>query len=132
MDAFLAPCWRKVDMYVSLAQASTSTTAMTDNINAHNVNTKRSERQPSESRLRPFVLFNYDMKRAGEASSHPATRLPPLRGNGDHLKQCLRAALEAGTDAEIPDRDMYMLFDGSRPGLKPQLFPGSQRPMEPC
>ena len=50
--------------------------------------------------------------------------MPPLRGNGDHLKQCLRAALDAVTDAEIPDRDMYTLFDGSRPGLKPQLLAG--------
>ena len=98
MDAFVAQCWRKVDMYASLAQESTSTTAMPAHIKAHNVNTKRSERQPSESKLRSFVLFNYDMKCAGEASAHPSTHVPPLRGKGDHLKQCVRAALDAVND----------------------------------
>jgi hypothetical protein len=44
-------------MYVSLAQESTSTTAMMDMIKAHNVNTKRSERQPSETKLRSFTIF---------------------------------------------------------------------------
>jgi hypothetical protein len=122
MDAFVAQCWRKVDMYVSLAQGSTSTTAMMDRIKARNVNTKRSERQPSETKLRSFILFNYDMNCAKEASAHPITRVPPFRGNGDHLKQCLRAALDAVNDAEIPDRDVYMLFDGGWPNLKTQLL----------
>ena len=54
------------------------------------------------------------MKCAGEASAHPATRVPPFRGNGDHPTQCLRVALDAVGDAEIPERDMYMLFGGGR------------------
>jgi hypothetical protein len=50
--------------------------------------------------------------------------VPPFRGNGDHLKQCMRVALDSVGDAEILDRDMYMLFDGGRPGLNPQLLAG--------
>ena len=57
MDAVVAQCWRKVGMYVSLAHESTSTTAMLDRIKAHSVKTQRSERQPSETKLRSFVLF---------------------------------------------------------------------------
>ena len=75
-------------------------------------NKLRIEKQPSDPKLRSFVLIVYDLKCAGEASSHPATRVPPLRGNGDHLKQCLRAALDAVGDAEIPERDMCLIFDG--------------------
>ena len=73
----------------------------------------RIEKQPSDPKLRRFVLIVYDLKCAGEASSHPATRVPPLRGNGNHLKQCLRAALDAVGDAEIPERDMYLIFEGA-------------------
>ena len=61
------------------------------------------------------------MKCVGEASAHPATRVAPLRGNGDHLEQCPRVALDAVDDADIADCGMYMLFDGGRPGLKTQL-----------
>ena len=109
---------------MSLAQESTSTTVMTEKIKAHSLNTKRSESQPSESKLRSFAHSNYDMQRAGEASAHPSTRVPPIRGNSDHLKQCARAALDAVDDTEILDRDMYMLFDGGRPGLTTQLLAG--------
>ena len=35
-----------------------------------------------------------------------------------------RAALDAAGDTEIPDRDMYTLFDGGRPGMKTQLLAG--------
>ena len=97
---------------------------MTDKIKAHNVNTKRSERQPSESKIRSFVLFKYDTRCAGEASAHRSTRAPQLRGNNDHLKQRVRAALDAADDTEIPDRDMHMLFDGGRSGLKTHLLAG--------
>ena len=57
MDACVAQCWHKVNMYASLAQESTSTTAMMDRITAHSVNTKRSERQPAEAKLRSFIPF---------------------------------------------------------------------------
>ena len=64
------------------------------------------------------------MKCAVEASAHPATRVAPLRGTGDHLKQRMRVALDVVDDAEILDRDMYTLFDGGRPGLQTQLLAG--------
>ena len=54
MDAFVAQCWRKVDMYVTLAQYSTSTTAMTDNntttstLNGQSANLQSQSSGPSE------------------------------------------------------------------------------------
>ena len=106
-------CWRKVDTYVELFHESSDVAAMTDRLKTTAVNKLRIEKQPQDAKLRRFVLIVYDLKSAGEASSHPATRVPPLRGNGDHLKQCIRAALDAVGDGEIPDRDMHLIFDGA-------------------
>jgi len=129
INNYVTQCWRKVDTYIELLHESSDVTGTTDRLKATAVNKLRIVRQPTESKLRRFVLIVYDLKCAGEASSHPATRLPPLRGNGDHLiKQCLRAALDAVDDADIPDRDMYMIFDGGRPGLKGQLLSGFVAP----
>mgnify|MGYP007045148110 CR=1 FL=1 len=128
IDGFVAQCWRKVDTYVDLFHETSDAAAATDRLKTSAANKLRIEKQPDDTRLRRFVLIVYDLKSAGEASSHPATRAPPLRGNGDHLKQCLRAALDAVGDAEIPDRDMYLIFDGGRPGLKPQLLSGFVAP----
>ena len=132
MEAYVAQCWRKVDTCVELIQESSDVSAMTDRIKATAVNKMRADRQPQESKLRRFVCIVYDLKSASEASSHPATRLPPLRGNGDHLKQCLRAALDAVDADDIPDRDMYLIFDGGRTGLKSQCSAGSRRRMAPA
>ena len=128
VDGFVAQCWRKVDTYIDLFQEQSDIAAMTDRLKTTAANKLRIEKQPSDPKLRRFVLIVYDLKCAGEASSHPATRVPPLRGNGDHLKQCLRAALDAVDDAGVPERDMYLIFDGGRPGLKPQLLSGFVAP----
>ena len=128
IDGFVAQCWRKVDTFIELFHETSDIAAMTDRLKTTAANKLRIEKQPSDPKLRRFVLLVYDLKCAGEASSHPQTRVPPLRGNGDHLKQCLRAALDAVGDAEIPERDMYLIFDGSRPGLKPQLLSGFVAP----
>lgn len=128
IDVFVAQCWRKVDTYIDLFHEKSDIAAMTDRLKTTATNKMRIEKQPSDPKLRRFVLIVYDLKCAGESSSHPATRVPPLRGNGDHLKQCLRVALDAVDDAEIPERDMYLIFDGGRPGLKPQLLSGFVAP----
>ena len=124
VDGFVAQCWRKVDTYITLFQEKSDIAAMTDRLKATDANKFRIEKQPKDPNLRRFVLIVYDLKCAGEASSHPSTRVPPLRGNGEHLKQCLRAALDAVTvgGAEITERDMYLIFDGGSRGLKTQLL----------
>ena len=118
----MAQCLREVVTYASLAQDSTIITAMMDHNTAHNVNAKWSDRQTTESKLRVFVLFNYVMQRGGEASARPSTRVQPLRGNGDHPKQCPRVALDFVDDTDIYDSGMYMLLDGGRRGLNTLLF----------
>ena len=124
LDQFVAACWRKVDMYVDLIQESSDIGGMTDKLKATAVNAMRKEPQAQDASLRRFILIVYDLKSAGEASSHPSTRVPPLRGNGDHLKGCLRVALDAIDGGEICSRDMFMLFDGGSHGLKPRLLSG--------
>jgi hypothetical protein len=124
-EACVAQCWRRVDTYVDLIQESSDVVAMTDRLKATEVNKLRLVHQHVDTKFRRFILCVYDLKSAGEASSHPATRVPPLRQNGDHLKQCLRVALDSVDEgAEINDRDMYMIFDGGRTGLKGILLAG--------
>jgi hypothetical protein len=71
-------------------------------------------------------MINYDLKCAGESTSMPHVRLPPLRGNGEHLKQLLRVAIDSGdeTGSEIGSHDLYVLFTAGKPGLKAGLMSG--------
>ncbi len=71
-------------------------------------------------------MFSYDLKAAGESSSHPATRMPSLCGNGEHLKGMLRMALDtSGVEGGgLGDRGLVLLFDGGRAGLRARATPG--------
>ncbi len=119
MSALVHLCWRKIDTHAVLIQEPLDAGSLTDRLKDSEVNKLRSEDQPQDETQRRFVALVYDLKCAAEASSHPATRLPPLRGNGEHLKTVLRAAIDAGDETGgnlIRERDLYMVFDGSRPG----------------
>ena len=61
----------------------------------------------------------YDVKLSGECDSRPQWRMPTLRG--EHLKRLLEIArsrfpVEEVDNNEIPEGDLYFLFDASRPG----------------
>ena len=101
-------------MFVHLMTEVSDATALTDRIKESNPHSRRS----MDDDPKTFVLHVYDPKNAGEASSNPSTRAPPLRGNGDHLKLCLRAALDSqdSVTGAMASNDIFLLFDCGRPG----------------
>ena len=109
-------CWRKIDTWCSFIQESADATAMRDALSGTCLHKLRQEPQAKFVPDKKFVVISYDLKVAGEASSHPATRLPPLRQNGDHLKLLLRACIDSLDPNFSGDRDLYFAFDGGRPG----------------
>ena len=118
---FVQACWRKVDTHCVLLTETTDAPSIMDRLKDTQVNALRMEAQAQDPNEKRYILLIYDLKAAGEASPHAMTRPAPLRGNGEHLKIFLRAALDAGGSADILDRDMFMLFDGGRPGAGPPL-----------
>ncbi len=120
LQSWVDACWRRVDTVCVLLRETADVGAMVDRLKDTEVNKLRKEPQTEDVTTRRFILLNYDLKTAGESSSHPATRLPPLRNNGDHLKSCLRIALDAlgeGESEGLGAKDLFMIFDGGRPGL---------------
>ena len=61
-----------------------------------------------------FGVF-YNPNLCGESSSQPASRKPPLRNNGEHLKRLMALFLRT-RDWELDDRDLLCLFDVGREG----------------
>ena len=59
------------------------------------------------------VFYNPNL--CGESSSQLASRKPPLRNNGEHLKRLIALFLRA-RDWELDDRDLLRLFDAGREG----------------
>ena len=119
IGSFVQACWRKVDTHCVLLTETTGAPSIMDRLKDTQVNALRMEAQAQDPNEKRYILLIYDLKAAGEASPHAMTRPAPLRGNGDHLKTFLRAALDAGGSADILDRDMFMLFDGGRAGAAP-------------
>ncbi len=118
LELLVAACWRQVDMYTVLMMETADSSAMCDRLKETAVNKLRTTPPQSEhANEKRYVLILYDLKSAGESSSHPATRPPPLRLNGEHLKTCLRAVIDALDSNAIGPKDMYLLFDGGRPGI---------------
>ena len=124
---FVKRCHRILDTYVVFVRESPDLDSLRQNLQRTAVNKMRLDPQPKDINSRRFVLLNYDLKSAGESTSHPATRVPPLRQNGEHAKTCLRAALEAVADAHeggLTPKDLVLLADGGRQGLKTPLLAG--------
>eukprot|EP00974_Lingulodinium_polyedra_P047163 4523575-Lingulodinium_polyedra.AAC.1 len=65
IDVFVAQCWRKVDTYIDLFHEKSDIAAMTDRLKTTATNKMRIEKQPSDPKLRRFVLIVYDLKCAG-------------------------------------------------------------------
>ncbi len=135
LEGFVDACWRKVDTCVVLVHETTSdASAVCDRLQSTEVNKLRMGEQAEQPNDIRFVLMVYDLKAAGESSSHPSTRIAPLRNNGDHLKLCLRGALDARGDSSVGARDMFLLFDGGRAGPHPDpsfRFPSATPSLPP-
>lgn len=116
MQQFVDKCWRKIATYVLLFQESADPNKVKEALADTEVNRLRQEGMTEKVAERRFVLINYDLKTAGEATSHASTRLPPLRTNGEHLKSLLRGCI-AATGGDLGPRDLFLLFDGGRPGV---------------
>ena len=76
-----------------------------------------------------FTGIFYDSKVAGEASTHPSVRLPPLRDGGEHLKRLVALRLRAGA-GEIAEKEVFFIYDAGKDGNKSCFvgaFPGLQK-----
>ena len=72
---------------------------------------------------RSHVLVFYDQQDAGEATSQPHLRTPPLREKGKHLERFIKLCLmRTTTPADLDDSDIYVLSDAGRPGNKMVLL----------
>ena len=70
------------------------------------------------------IYVNYDHKLAGEATTNPKQRVPPLKDW--HQAKCLRAWMELRGACKPEDplhvADEYVIADGGKPGLHKELI----------
>jgi hypothetical protein len=72
---------------------------------------------------RSHVLVFYDQQYAGEASSQPHLRTPPLREKGKHLERFIKLSLmRTTTPGDLDDSDIYVVSDAGRSGNKTVLL----------
>ena len=71
-----------------------------------------------------YIGIFYDPKLGGEANHRPQQRIPPLRAEPlRRLVEIARSRLGADVqDDELPDGDLYFLFDGGRSGNHSELL----------
>ena len=81
---------------------------------------------------RSHVLIYYSAQDAGESSSQPWCRVPPLRERGAHLERFIRLVLQRfpNYQEELHPRDVYIVNDAGRAGnrnaiLKAFTLPGN-------
>lgn len=67
-----------------------------------------------------YIGVFYDPKVAGEANHRPMQRIPPLRS--EPMRRLLDVALNRFGPDEIPEGDLYFLFDGGRSGNQGDLL----------
>ena len=115
LQQFIDTCWRQIDTCCVFLLESPDSDTMRDALK-DTIPHKMRQEVVNDPQDKKFVVMAYDLEVAGAASSHPATRQPPLRQNGDHLKTMLRAAIDALDSNAIGERDLYIMFDGGRPG----------------
>ena len=65
----------------------------------------------------------YDPKVAGQSSAQRQTRHPPLRGNGDHIKQLIKMVIDT-TEGDISPCDLFFITDDSKRGNHQSLLGG--------
>ena len=63
----------------------------------------------------------YDPKVAGQSSAQRQTRHPPLRGNGDHIKQLIKMVIDT-TEGDISPTDLFFIADDSKRGNHQSLL----------
>ena len=121
VDQIVADCWNKIETVIQLEVEPES--GVTDAVRKRLDNSAIQElRQKPKSSVGQefYVLMVYDLKAAGEASAHPATRLPPLQGNGSHLKDFVKGALAANTGDFAEDfspHDLFVIPNAGKDGL---------------
>ncbi|CAE7474778.1 unnamed protein product [Symbiodinium natans] len=96
-----------VDRYVNLHGDPGSVSGVAQLLRADPLSQKVTGKQE-------YVLVLYDVTRAGEASSRPHLRPPPLRD--EHLKRCIKGALEGLQPAQnvlpqIPEKAAFFFID---------------------
>ena len=96
-----------VDRYVNLHGDPGSVSGVAQLLRADPLSQKVTGKQE-------YVLVLYDVTRAGEASSRPRLRPPPLRD--EHLKRCIKGALEGLQPAQnvlpqIPEKAAFFFID---------------------
>lgn len=120
VEKFVSTCWNKIETIIQLEVEPDSgvADAVKKRLQASAIQELRmQEKHPGQER---YVMFVYDLKAAGEASSHPQTRLPPLRENGGHLKDFVRGALQANGEPHSDDlgpHDLFVIPNGGKEGL---------------
>lgn len=68
---------------------------------------------------RTHVLIYYDQQDAGESSSQPHLRVPPLRSKGQHLQRFLRLVMQRAENSDdLDDTDIFTINDAGRSGNK--------------
>ncbi|CAJ1360662.1 unnamed protein product, partial [Effrenium voratum] len=132
VDSYVTKCWNTLDTIVKLEVEPAEGLAdfIQERLKGSACQAIRDKAKTDEapSNSSSYAMLIYDMKSAGEASSHPSTRLPPLRQNGEHLKDFIRGSLAANVGHmkdDLADADLWVIPDGmSRPaeGRPPPLI----------
>ena len=123
VDSYVTKCWNTLDTIVKLEVEPAEGLAdfIQDRLKGSACQAIRDKAKTDEapSNSSSYAMLIYDMKSAGEASSHPSTRLPPLRQNGEHLKDFIRGSLAANVGHkkdDLADADLWVIPDGMKAG----------------
>ncbi|CAE7820479.1 unnamed protein product, partial [Symbiodinium sp. CCMP2456] len=117
----LAACWNKIDTIVQLeAEPEKAVASFMEKRLQHSAIQKLREADKSAAGMEYYVMIVYDCKSAGEASSHPQTRVAPLQGNGSHLKDFVRGILAANSGDcknDLGPHDLFIIPNGAEEGI---------------
>ena len=70
-----------------------------------------------------YVGVNYDQKLAGQATTHPWLRVPPLREGGDHAKKLIKGVMiGCGDEDALPPGHLFFMWDAKRHGNEVALM----------
>ena len=121
---------RRLEQYKLQARqyVSTYVTLMDENcLDSEITQTLRSSaagRAQGDAGQRTHVLVYYSAQDAGEASSQPWCRVPPLRERGGHLERFVRLILQRfpSYQEELHPQDVYIVNDSGRAGNRSAIL----------
>ena len=118
VEKYVAACWNKIETIVQFEVEPEKGVALflEKRLSASAIQELRNLPRSAAGQEK-YIIMVYDCKAAGEASSHPSLRIPPLMNNGGHLKDFVKGALAANADkGELGPHDLFFIPNAGKQG----------------